>query len=93
MAGMQCSGPVRPALREAAIELVGLLLRVRVDDDQRVQRRPVLVVRLDAAQVRVDERAAGEAAGLHRLVDLRDGGFFDAERRRRRSCCAEQQEP
>ena len=42
---------------------------------------PVLVVRLDAAQVLLDQPAARQPAFAHRGVHIGDGGFLDAERR------------
>jgi hypothetical protein len=48
--------------RHTAVEVVGERPHVRVDDDDGVDRRTGLIVRLDALQVRVDELAAGELA-------------------------------
>ena len=70
------------ALREAPVEVVGLASGVGVDHDDRVDGRAILVVGLDAAQVRVDERTAGELVCLHGRVNFGDGRLFDAERRR-----------
>ena len=83
IAGMQWSGPTGPDCAKRAIELVGLLLRVGIDDDDGVQRRTVLVVGVDAPQVGVDERAAGEPSGLHRRVDLRRWSSLRREMGRR----------
>ena len=81
--GMQCSGPDEAALLEALIHGIGLLQRLGVGDDDGVDGRAVLVERIDAPQILLDEPAAGEPAGLHRRVNLRDGGFVDFEWRRR----------
>ena len=96
--------PDRAGLPEAAIEIVGGLQRVRVDHHDRVQRGALLVVRVDAREVLLDERAAGQRAVAERGLDLRDGGFFErgtarglaasvrdgeSQRRRRERCaCA-----
>ena len=46
-----------------------------------LMRRAVLVVGLDPLQVHADQRAAGQTAGPHRLVHLRDGRLLHFERR------------
>ena len=71
------------ALLEALIHRVGLLQRFGIGDDDGVDGRAVLVERVDALQILLDEAAAGQAPGLHRRMDLRDGRFVDFERRRR----------
>ena len=81
--GMQCSGPVDAALLEALIHRVGLLQRIRVGHDDGVDGRAVLVERVDALEIVLDEAAAREPSRLHRRMDLRDGGFVDLKRRRR----------
>jgi hypothetical protein len=68
-------GAVRDGVLEAPIEIVGLPEGIRVDLDQRIERRAILVERLDPAQVLGDERAAGEAPCLHFRVDVGDGGL------------------
>ena len=74
--GMQCSGPDRPACLNALIHRVGLLQRFGIGDDDGVDGGPVLVERVDAAEILLDQAAAGEASGLHRRVDLRDGASW-----------------
>jgi hypothetical protein len=69
----------RPFLLEAAIELVGLRELLGVDDDDRVDRRAPLVVRLDPPQVLFDEGAAGQAPGSQRRADVGDGGLVRLE--------------
>ena len=68
-------------LCEAAVQIVGLLFDVGVDQDDGVDRRAILIVGVDALQVLRDESAAGEFAGLHRVVDLRDSSLLDFELR------------
>ena len=46
--------------RESLVERIGRRERVGVHDRDRVDRRTLLVVRVDARQVRLDERVAGE---------------------------------
>ena len=75
--------PDRSALLEALIERVGLFHGVGIGDHNRVDRGPVLVEGVDAAQVLFDERAAGEAPGFHRRMNLRDCGLMNFKRRRR----------
>ena len=71
----------RSRLAEAAIEIVRDLQRVVVHLHDGIEGGALLVVRVDALQVLVDERAAGQRAAANRRLDLRDGGFVDAERR------------
>jgi len=72
-------GTRRPALRVAAVERVGRLQRVRIDDDDRVERGTVLVLGVDPFQVLLDERATGQRAVAKRGVNLRDCRFFEAK--------------
>ena len=62
-----------------SIQVVGLFQRVGVDHDDRVDRRSVLVIRIDAPQVGVDQRMTRQAACLHRVMNLRDGRLLDTE--------------
>ncbi len=78
---MQGSGEA--GLRKAAVEILGLLHGIRVEENDGVNGGTVLVIGLDALQVFAYEGAAGEAAALHGVVDLGDGGFFNFERRGR----------
>ena len=71
------------SLRDATIEIVGLLQRLGVGHDDGVDRRAVLVVRLDAPEILLHERPAGDAAGLERILDLRDGRLLHTEGRQR----------
>jgi hypothetical protein len=64
-------------LRKTPVHLIGLFPRVRVNQNDGVDRRPVLVISVDAPQVLIDQRAARKLPGLHRVVDLRDGSFLD----------------
>ena len=49
--------------------------RIRVDLDDRVQRRPAPVQRLDAREVPFDQRLRGQPAGRHRRLQLGDAGL------------------
>ena len=49
------------ALLEALIEVVGLLQRLGIGDDDGVDRRAVLVERVDAPQILLDERRGRSA--------------------------------
>ena len=69
----------RTTPRESPIEIGGLLQRIRVDLDDRVQRGALLVVGLDALQVLLDERTARQLSRLHRGVDPGDRRLFDPE--------------
>jgi hypothetical protein len=67
------------ALRKSAVQFVGLLFRVGIQDHDGVDRRAVLVVGRNASEVAANQFAAGQAPGLHRVVDLGDGGLLDFE--------------
>ena len=65
--------------------------RVRVQLDHVVQRRPLLVERVDAPQVLLDQRARRVLARLHPLLQVGDRGFLEirtARRPRRAECRA-----
>ena len=64
------------------VERVGFLEGLRVDGDDRVDLRAVLVVGLDAIEVGTDERVGGEPPGLELGVDVLDGRLDDLERLR-----------
>ena len=64
---------------EPLVERVGDLQRVGVHDGDRVERRALLVVGVDAIQVALDERMAGERARAHGGVHVGDRRFVDAE--------------
>jgi hypothetical protein len=66
-------------LLEAPVEVVGLLERARVGDDDGVEGRPGLVVGGDAAEILFDQPPAGEPPLTHRGMHSRDGGFIDHE--------------
>jgi len=55
--------------------------RVGVDLDHGAQRGALAIDRVDAGQVLVDERARGVLAGLHALLQLRDGRLLELEGR------------
>ncbi len=53
--------------------------------DHRPQLRPLAVQGLDAAEIGLHDRAGRVAAGLHALLESRDGRLRELEGRRRRS--------
>jgi hypothetical protein len=80
---MQCRGPTAPE-DERGIQPVGFLPRTRVDGLDGVQRRPGLVVRLDALEVGLDKRPARCTSGLEGAAHLVDCGLHHMESRRLR---------
>jgi len=75
-------GKVERTLGGAAIEVVGRLQRLRTGQHDRIDGRPVLVVRLDAAQRLFDQRAARHTPAPQRVLDLSDRRLLHAEWRR-----------
>ena len=61
--------PDEAALLRTAVEVVGFREGIRIDEDDGVDRRSCLVVRLDPLEVLLDEPAACELPGLHRGVN------------------------
>ncbi len=80
--GTQWSGPTGPDAAHATIEIVCLLKRVGIDLDQRVERRSLLVVRIDSAQVLVYQRMARQALRRQFRLDAGDGCFLHFKRGR-----------
>ena len=68
-----------PFAPETGVERVGGAQRVRVHDDDRVDRRSFLVVGLDAREVLRDKRVARETIAFEGGVDLCDGRLFDSK--------------
>ena len=68
-----------PAGREGGVEASGFLEGSRVDDRDRVEPRPLLVVRVDARQVARDEPFAAEVARPESRVDFGNRRFLDLE--------------
>ena len=64
------------ALRAFTIELVGLLERLRIDGQRRVQ---AILVHPDPHQVLLDQLAGGHLAFCHRRLHLRNRGLDDRE--------------
>ena len=62
-----------------AIELVRKRRRFRIDFDDGTKRRSLSIEAVDAAQVRVHDRAGGEAAGPHSSLQIRDRQFVELE--------------
>ena len=72
----------RPGRRlRPPVERVGLGQRVGIDDDDGVDRRPVLVVGVDAAEIVLDQPMAGERPSRNAAWICGDGGFFDRKGR------------
>ena len=69
-------GPVRDI---EAIQLSGGVERTWVQGQNRVERRPLVVVRLDPAEVVLHQLHAGESTRGEGVVDPSDGGFFQGE--------------
>jgi hypothetical protein len=63
------------------IAIIGLLQRVRIDVDRRLQR---LLIHPQPGKIHLDELVRTESALLHCLAHLRDRGFDERERLRRR---------
>ncbi len=66
-------------LGKAAVQFGSFLFGVGIDQDDGIDRRAVLIVSRDPAEIIANQRAAGKMAGLHGIVDLRDGGLLDFE--------------
>src|SRR5262245_32071720 len=74
--------PREARLVELRVERIRLRERIGIRDDNRVERRFLLVVRGDPFEICPHQIAAGELLALHRRMDLRDCGFLDLEWRR-----------
>ena len=72
----------RAPRRALGVERVGRLARARIDGDDRVQRRPLLVVGVDARQIEVDELPRRHLSRLHRALQLLDRLLRHVERPR-----------
>ncbi len=75
--------PGKSGLRETPVQLLGLFLHVRIQHHDGIDRRPVLVVGLDALQIIAHQFPASKSPRLHGVVDLRDRCLDDVEGRRR----------
>ena len=82
--GTQCSGPAKSRCarsadrdRRPASALRGLMMTIAL------MAGPFLSYASMRRRYWLHQRAAGEAAGLHRILDLRDGRLFHPERRER----------
>lgn len=85
---MPYSGPIGPSL-EAGIHLVGRCQRPGIDEDDGVEGRPFLVVRIDPLEVHLDQATGGELAVLHPRLDVDDTRFLQGKNSRpaqRNSC-------
>ena len=78
--GMQWSGPDGTVRLEAAIHLVRLRQRLRVRHDDGVDGGAVLVVGVDAAEILLDQAAAGDLSGFHRRVNAGHRGLVHLKR-------------
>ena len=63
--------PARAFLAPFLVQRVGDLERIGVELDHRVEARAVAVDGFDAGEVRFDEGAGGEPAGLHLRLDFK----------------------
>jgi len=66
-------------LAALAIQLACVSSRARIDEDDRVQLRPGLVVGLDACDVLRHQLLGRDLAGGHRRLQLRDALLSDVE--------------
>jgi hypothetical protein len=71
--------PGEAGLGKSPVEVVGLPLRVGIDQHDGVDRRAVLVISVDPPQVLTYKRASREPPGVHGIVNLRDSGFLHLE--------------
>ena len=62
------------------VERVGNRERLRIHEDDGVDRRTALVEGVDAIEIRLRERATGECLCFEGGVDLGDGRFFKEKR-------------
>jgi hypothetical protein len=62
-----------------AIHRVGVFARARVDEDDRVQPRPDLVVGVDAREIGLDQPARRHATRGHRALQIDDRLLVDFE--------------
>ena len=69
----------QPVGLEPLVEAVGLLERVGVHEDDRVELGALFVIGLDTGEAALDELAAGEAPVEHRLMDGGDGRLLEHE--------------
>ena len=65
---------------ECRIQAVGLIKRLWIDGNDRIDSRPLLVVRVDPLQIKLDELMRGQPSGLVSVLDRLDCGFLEAER-------------
>ncbi len=75
--------PARAGRRALAVEGVGFIPRVRVEEHDRVQPGSCLVVGPDSRQVRLDQSSRGDLAGGLRRLELEDGLLEHLEQRPR----------
>src|SRR5881396_101747 len=65
---------------ECRIQAVRLFKRLWIDCDDRIDSRPLLVVRVDPLQIKLDELMRGRPSGLVSVLNGLDCGFLKAER-------------
>ena len=65
---------------ECRIQAVRLFKRLWIDCDDRIDSRPLLVVRVDPLQIKLDELMRGQPSGLVSVLHRLDCGFLEAER-------------
>ena len=79
---MPCSGPRAPCAFRSASSASAIAQRVGIDFDDRAQRRPAAIDRLDALQIQLGQLPRRVAPARHPVLQLRGGRFFERERRR-----------
>ena len=77
-----------PAVLSFNVQRVGDRNRVRIQLDDRAKLWPILIDRINALGVKLNEPARGIAAARHRVLKLRDGEFVERKRSRTRSLLA-----
>jgi hypothetical protein len=72
--------PREPRLLERGVQTIGFLQRLRVDRDDRIERRTLLVVRLDAIEIQLHQTPRRQRPAFVGGVDLLDRRLEQAER-------------
>ena len=67
--------PDRARLREPGVERVGRLQGVGINGDDRVQSRPLLVVRRNTVEIHLDQHTTGQRLRFERCLDVGNRRF------------------
>ena len=78
--GMPCSGPRGPCALARRPERVAMAQRVRIDLDDRSQRRSLPIDLLDPVQVELGDLSRGVSSRRHPLGELGGGRFLERKR-------------